>query len=220
MLADDLPIRTAQRCRMAYDRTIAVAGADGGRLAASLRGAAEVGRAWNDADAGSVDQPAPTADQRQRLLRKKRAAYRRELNLLPERTAALSDFAHHMMDEVADRSICERKRGLLLHALEALPIEFDAASMRSAAVALTGLAVATTHARTAWNRSKEACASQSDGAQFMEHADEMIKDAIELAIARREHTRCTPGRLHEVCARPGGLAPHHRAVLLAAIRSK
>lgn len=218
MLSDDLPIRTAQRCREAYDRTIDVVG-DDGQLAVSLREAAEVGRAWGDADAGLVARPSPTAEQRRKLKRKKGEARRRELDLLPARTIALSEFARSTMDEVSDETVCNQKKLLLLHALEELPVEFDAASDRSSSTALTELGAAVSHATTALRYAKEACSEEAKNAEFLRQAAEMAKDVMELATARREHSRCAKGRLHEVCARPGGLEPHRRIVLLAAIRS-
>ena len=221
MLGDDLPVRTGTRCAEAYDRTIGVVGGDGGRLSEVLRQAAEVARAWNDADVALSVVPTPGVDERQGIAKRKRAAYRREAALLQERTVALEDFARRAFAEVEGESDCDRQQGLLLQALVALPEEFDEAAMKSV-TDLGGVGAAVEHARTALRRAKDACGSRSDDpedSRFRDDAKKMLLDALGLGAARKEHSRCMDGRLAQVCARPGGLDSHLRLVVLDAIRT-
>ena len=221
MLGDDLPVRTGTRCAEAYDRTLGVVGADGGRLSEVLRQAAEVGRAWNDADAALSVVPAPSAAERRKIEKRKRRAYRRESELLQARTVALLDFARRAFAEAEGESDCDRRQGLLLQALAALPVEFDEAAMKSV-TDLAGVGAAVEHARTALRRAEEACVSRPDDpedSRFRGDAKKMILDALELGAARKEHSRCMDGRLEQVCARPGGIDPHLRLVVLDAIRT-
>jgi len=217
MLSDDLPLRSSQRCLEAYERAKSVVGGDG-RLLDVLVAAAEVGRAWNDADAALATRPPPGLAQRRKLAQKKRAATRRERTLQAERLAALSDFARNVIGELEAETECGRDLRLLLVDLEALPVEFDAA-LSTQPFSMKEIMAAHVHARKRLDRANGSCASQSETASFQENADRMLKDAIKVGSARRSKTRCVKGEMGLVCAEVGGLSEHMRTLLLSAIRA-
>ena len=220
MLLDDLPMRTGTRCAGAYDLVLHVLGDDEDGLADVFRQAADVGRAWGDADAELSTKPAPGDAARKKIAQRKREANRREDALLPRRTAALMGFARKTLEETGGDGDCGRKQTLVLHALEALSVEFREASAKSV-TNLSGLGAAAEHARGSLRRANEACTSHADepgDSRFRKSAKKMVSDSLKLGSARREHSRCVEGDLVEVCARPGGLDSHLRVVLVDAIR--
>lgn len=140
--------------------------------------------------------------------------YRRESDLLQARTVAILDFARRAFADAEGESDCDRQQGVLLEALEALPVEFDEAAMKSV-TDLAGVGTAVEHARASLRRAEEACVLRPDDpedSRFRGDAKKMILDALELGSARKEHSRCMDGRLEQVCARPGGLDSHLRIV--------
>jgi hypothetical protein len=216
MLTDDLPVRSSRRCLEAYKRVESLVG--DARLLEVLTAAGEVGRAWNDADAGLSVRPAPGKAERRKIAKTKRSARRRERGLVVERTAAVAEFARKVMSEFEADGDCGRDLRLLLADLETLTVEFDAA-LSGSSFSMAEMTVANVHARKRLERANKSCASRGETASFREVAGDMISDAMDVGSARRSKTRCVKGEMGLVCAEVGGLGEHMRVVLFSAIRA-